>query len=271
MRVSGQPGAFDPFMPTELWFSPGALRVECAVPVLVPEERVEPVLELCLALSSQVRVAFAFGSHYTPIACMTVRLLAGPQGVAAMTVEASLGILWERAAAAEPLFRAVAGGDDPREVVEAFLADDAGESLYARYRAAGDRSRELLDASLAASPGSVRFGPLDDLPIKSKAPAERELVGTRWEWERDGPPTLRGDIEVPSGYTVPEYRGTLMALSRAGQGGCPGPVMIHADGVVECFGCTEPAGAHLGGCTVACKEDLYLGRGHRCERCRELT
>ena len=139
IRVAGPPGTFDPFLATELWFSPGVLRVECAVPVLVPEGRVEPVLELCVRLSSQARVAFAFGPRYTPIACMTVHLLAGPLGAAAATVE-SLGILWERATAAEPLFLAVAAGADPREVVEWHLADDAG-SLYGRYRAAGAESR----------------------------------------------------------------------------------------------------------------------------------
>ena len=276
VRVTGPPGAFDPFLATELWFSPGVLRAECAVPVLVPEARVEPVLELCVRLSSQGRVAFALGPRYTPICCMTVRLLAGPPGVAADTVQASLGLLWERAAAAEALFFAVAAGADPREVVEWHLADDAG-SLYGRYRAAGAESQELFDADIAALPGPQPESRLDDLPLPPAAPADSELVGTRWEWERDAPATWP-DLEVPPGYTLLEYRGTFMALSRSvGVDGigiidaCPGPVVIHADGVVECFGCTEPESVHVGGCTNACHEDLYLGRGHRCERCGELA
>lgn len=49
-------------------------------------------------------------------------------------------------------------------------------------------------------------------------------------------------------------------------------MLIHADGVVECFACSDPAGTHhLGGCTVACQPGMYLGRGHGCERCEQLA
>jgi hypothetical protein len=49
---------------------------------------------------------------------------------------------------------------------------------------------------------------------------------------------------------------------------CAGPLLVHADGVAECYGCAEPlAHLHPAGTSFQCRPDRAFGDGHRCGRC----
>ena len=244
VRIYGPPGTLDPYLLTEIWFGDGMFRVECAVPVLVPEARLDQVLELCLGLNTQGRVAFALGRRGTPIACHTLRLIAGPAGIATGLVSTALRITWEKASAAERLFRAVAAGDDPGSVLGSI----------------GPHNDELFRA----------------LPITPRPRPFAGPQGTQWTGVLDQAQPWPAGVPVPEGHSTAEFRATTVVFPRLSDntgpitGGCAGPLLFHADGVVECYGCEVPAGrAHLRGSTVSCSEGLYLGRGHRCERCRQ--
>jgi hypothetical protein len=51
---------------------------------------------------------------------------------------------------------------------------------------------------------------------------------------------------------------------------CSGPVVVHADGVSECYGCTQPLERfHPGGTSLSCSPGTRFGIGHSCERCRD--
>jgi hypothetical protein len=240
-RIYGPPGVFDPFVLTEVWTGDGIMRVECAVPVLVPEERLEEVLELCLGLNRQGRVAFALGRRGTPIACMTVRLTLGASQHAASLCRNSLKMNWQRCDAAEEHFRAVVEGAEAASVLKAIAEDPS-----------------LSDA----------------LPLMPRPGPAAGAVGAEWQGLLDHAPQLPDDAPVPDEYTESEFRAAAWALqlSLPNKGlfgnACGGPLLVHADAVVECYGCSEPAlTGHLYGCVAFCDDGIHLGRGHRCDRC----
>jgi hypothetical protein len=50
---------------------------------------------------------------------------------------------------------------------------------------------------------------------------------------------------------------------------CSGPVVVHADGVTECYGCAHPLERfHPGGTSLSCSSGTRFGVGYSCERCR---
>jgi hypothetical protein len=242
MRVCGPPGSFDPYLLTEVWADDGFLRAECSVPVVVPRDRLEQVLELCALLNGQGRVGFALGRRGTPIAAVTVALPVSVAEVAQRLCANGFSILWDYAASAEPLFAAVAAGSEPATALE--VATEGGP---------------------AGPAGPAGF------PISWRPPESPK--GTRWDAALDGVPVPKA-VPVPDGYTEAEARGVFAAFSRLkpGEGvvdACGGPLLIHSDGVVECFGCEAPGvNPHLMGSTVSCAPGLYLGSGHLCERCK---
>lgn len=49
---------------------------------------------------------------------------------------------------------------------------------------------------------------------------------------------------------------------------CVGPVIIHEDGAVECYGCTNPLErSHISGTSAQCRPGRTVGHGHMCARC----
>jgi hypothetical protein len=243
IRVAGLPGHFDPFFPTWMWFGDGNMRVECAIPVLVPLDRRVEVLELCLLLNRQARVGFTLDSRDTPLVCASCDLLAHESAVAADRCGQTLQLLWQRATATEKVFRQVAKGAS---------AHEAAAHLFSADQQQRDPRGFLL---------STREG----VP----------LPGSRWNGLLDGIEMPAG-VSAPDGYTAAEMLALFTVFGRLTAGGetgmldaCPGPLLIHADGVVECFGCTDPGQVshHLSGSTVECRDRIYLGPGHRCERC----
>jgi len=241
-RVVGPPGVFNVFLSTELWVGDGMLRAECSVPVLIPRDRIEAVLELCLELSGQGRVGFAVGRRGTPIATTTVLIPDTDQELAQRLCGTALETLWLRASGAEPLLAAVAAGSDPSTV---YSEDIPGPSI---------------------GPG--------EFPAPFHG---RPRQGAAWNDVPRVPDGLAPDTQIPDGRTEAEMRVlaavTPRLIGRTGLvNACPGPLVLHADATIECFGCTEPATfSHVADCILACSPDRYLGAGHRCERCETGT
>lgn len=51
---------------------------------------------------------------------------------------------------------------------------------------------------------------------------------------------------------------------------CAGPIVIHSDGAIECYGCrTPPERFHGNGATRSCTPGRTFGNGHQCDRCRK--
>ena len=49
---------------------------------------------------------------------------------------------------------------------------------------------------------------------------------------------------------------------------CVGPVLLHEDGVAECYACSDPMNRlHPGGHSASCTQGREFGEGHRCTRC----
>lgn len=115
---------------------------------------------------------------------------------------------------------------------------------YARIEA-GLTVAEALDSHL----GCVRF--LESLPVAT--------TGTRFAF---------GGGHLDEAEALARHQELLEAQAEAGLPLCCGPVVFHADGVVECFGCTEPmTRIHGGGLSGSCGPYRELGVGHRCDRC----
>ena len=53
---------------------------------------------------------------------------------------------------------------------------------------------------------------------------------------------------------------------------CVGPVVLHQDGVAECYGCSDPLHRlHPGGTSGDCVPGRAFGDGHRCIRCADAA
>jgi hypothetical protein len=238
IRIFGPPGRFDAFYVTEIWCGGEASRIECGVPMLIPEDRLEQALELCLGLNTQGRVAFGIGRRGTPVACHNVRTV-GNLSHLADAIEGAIGVTLDRASAARNLFSAVVDGVDAATVLGG-VDPDTNRELF-----------ELL--------------PLARFPLSS--------VGTEWEGVLNLAPPLPADEILAEDQTESDWRVAALVRRDAPDtdeisNACAGPVLIHEDGRVECYGCLRPdLVPHLKGSTVLCKEGMHLGDGHRCDRC----
>ena len=239
-RIFGPAGTLGNFNMTEAWFYDGGFLVKCGVPVVIPELRREQALELCVGLNSQGRAGFSIGPRDTPVASVDIRLVVGAQHAAASLCLGALETVWEKAVVSSTLFRAVADGADPAEVLAGINEVDDPELFSAI---------PVKQGSSGTPYGTEWAGVLDDTEITAVL---SEL------------PDFLAEDEVRALATVFPSLVEVDGLAD----GCAGPVLFHADGHVECYGCTNPAAnPHLKGATVTCFEGLYLGDGHRCERC----
>lgn len=239
VRVFGPPGSLDPFLPVDLWFGPGIVELEARVPVVVPSELRAGALELALWLTGEGRFAVIVDPHGRPFLRGCLKLRTTGDEVAQNAVAVTLDLLVERAAVAEESFRSLVQGASVAECVP-------------------------MDADL---PFVHVAAPWSEPPVQPAA------------WDvRPSEPVRVPENTVPDGYTAEEFASTcttFVAMSEddARPGlveACAGPVLIHADGAVECFGCVDPqASRHLKRVTVACAPGLELGNGHRCERCAD--
>jgi hypothetical protein len=63
-------------------------------------------------------------------------------------------------------------------------------------------------------------------------------------------------------------RAQMLSEQRPNAIPCAGPLVSHADGILECYGCTTPQlRSHVDGSTASCRQHRRLGNGHLCSRC----
>jgi hypothetical protein len=177
VRIFGPAGTLNPFLQTEIWFRAGMVRIECAVPLLVPEDRLAEVLELCLGLSTQGRVSFAIGRRGTPIACCSLRLFAALRpNTDADQCRSGFEQVWAQSSASNDFFRAVIDGASAETVLSQLHAE--------------------------ADPERLRAIPIPLGPRLGRAPR-----GTPWVEALDHAPAELP--HVPDGYTELEHRASF--------------------------------------------------------------
>jgi hypothetical protein len=249
-RICGNRGSLDPRLLTDVWFADGVVEIECRLRLLVAEEQQAEALQLALWLTAcDGRVAYLIDAGGTPFLRSCLYLTEDSREIAAEMILGVLETVMERAQFADGLFR--------------------------RHQ----RTADIASAIMQESEAQARLPWTDEArPWSSSTPA-----GTSWTRIDELSPELPAGFEAPGGYTNNEFRAMMTVfkacadanLDPKGKGGlldgCAGPVLIHADGVVECYGCDQPHDVpHLGGTTVSCASGLQLGHGHTCDRCEVL-
>jgi len=75
-------------------------------------------------------------------------------------------------------------------------------------------------------------------------------------------------LRIPQAEALALARVATLSESHSDAEPCAGPLVSHADGVVECYGCTNPLHrVHGRGTTASCGPGRRLGEGHHCKRC----
>ena len=239
-RLVGSPAAIDFWMPTNVTLEEGLVTFDCVLPIPVPVDRLDALLELCMWLSAGGRVAFTI-DRCRPCGRVGVDVALASPDAAAETIIGNLQMLWQRMVAFAPAFHAIADGESPEGALA--VLDEWASHLVSPTPWSGEPNRGTVWPVI-----DVRATPL--------------------------PP----GTPIPDGYTAEEKVATVATLWQLASRGrvagvqdrCPGPVLIHADGTVECYGCTSPGTTlHLTEITVACDEGVRLGDGHVCERCAD--
>jgi hypothetical protein len=240
-RIFGPPDRLDSYRLTEVVMDDESLTISCGVPVLIPPVCRGEALRFCLGLNTQARVGFAIGRRGTPVVTASVRLIGALADAAASLCINAFETVWMYSASAEGLFQSVVAGTDADAMLERIKGDGA------------------LFAAMPINLGSAE-GP----------------KGFEWVGAADEDLPLPPGMEIPEGMSERHLKGVAAALSRVTLGAgpivdaCGGPLLIHDDGVVECFGCTDPAAnIHADGTTVSCRRGMRLGQGHRCEWCAQ--
>jgi hypothetical protein len=237
-RLFGSRGAIDFWLATNVDLQEGWVGFECVLPIPVGADRLDALSELCAWLSAGSRVGFTV-DHARPCGCTGADVRLCSVDVAADQILGALEVLWQRMSGFASAFHGVADGQAPEEAL-ATITEEMSHLV-------GDR------------------------PWLGGGP-----TGTMWPVTAETTPSLPADMGIPDGYTAAEYAATLMTLERLAPServvgvldACAGPVLIHSDGTVECYGCSIPATPHVPGIAVACDWGVRLGDGHVCDRCR---
>jgi hypothetical protein len=106
----------------------GKVGLDCLLPLVMPTDRVDAALDLCLWLSSEGRIRYSL-NRLRPCASVEVTLLATFADRAAGMVGAALDLLWERAVAYEQAFRGVAAGASVEAAVAALEDKSFGDVI----------------------------------------------------------------------------------------------------------------------------------------------
>jgi hypothetical protein len=117
-----------------------------------------------------------------------------------------------------------------------------------------ERDRELETAGETPRHGA-EFD-FDQMPAAAVAPTA-------------GAPRTFGAGEITTEFTALVNVGAMTSHNTdSGLPPCVGPVVIHEDGVTECYGCSDPMlRVHPAGSTWSCGPSREFGIGHRCPRC----
>ena len=128
----------------------------------------------------------------------------------------------------------------------------------------------LLALSHGATPETVLAGTpaAESLPF-SGAPRTRASLIQRPPFATENPAAQPTDLEMTELEEAAFGAYLLLQNTLDGSPVCAGPVLIHADGTIECYACSQPTThLHPGGTSMSCAAGYTFGPGYLCGRCR---
>jgi hypothetical protein len=230
LRLAGGPIDSNALFVTDLMGVAGGIAAETRIPVQLPPARRMDGLLLCSAMTANDGIVSIDPDH-VPVVHTRLSLIE-PQDHAALLI--ANAILRQRQLA--------------RAVTPAFLALAYGRPLSAVAEGCGI-GQQLPFASEPRPPARLDLS-------RTPPPSAEALAQAR-------------QLPVPEAEMMAIARGqTLNENQPHDAQPCAGPLIFHADGVAECYGCTDPLRyIHAGGCTASCRPGRKLGTGHLCQRC----
>jgi hypothetical protein len=231
IRLAGLVPDGPPSLVTDLLVLPGSLNLETRLPLRVgPNDRGRARL-LCTSLTADTGGVFSLDPDQAPV-LYNRHLVFAPAAKAATTIAHDVRAHRALAVHALNLFSDL-NGQATSDVLAHRPDRHGGPGRATRL----DLSR-LPDADPAELARAKELSPITDAEAHALARVHTQL-----------------DARTDHRTTVPTFEQL-----------CAGPLVFHADGVVECYGCDAPTDyIHLS--TVSCQPGRQLGYGETCARC----
>ena len=214
---------------TDLRVYPGAASIDTRLNFLVPAAYRHQAALLCSSINASGITVVSLDPDGAPVVFSRL-FLAAPTEVAAATIVDAIRVHRRHATMISPVFIHAARGE-PAASIAAEMGLPEPIPLTAPVPVA-----PVLDLSQTPE--------LSDWLRSQRRP---NLTGIEWD---------------------ALCRFQRLNLERPDREPCADPLMTHADGTVECYGCPSPeARFHPEGCTVSCWPERRIGIGHLCGRC----
>jgi hypothetical protein len=215
----------------------GNISIETRLALRVPPERRLEALRLCSLLNAGAMVICSLDADAVPIAHYKSLLVEPQAGAVAAIVDAIQAHRDLVTGVISPAFVRIATGHDASSIAEELDLQDY-VPLAHPFQAA------VFPASELPEPDPRRTEAWRELIFESPAGTEEEANGLATLWELN--------FSLPRDAPI-----------------CIGPVIAHADGTLECYGCDTPITTfHPEGTSGSCSSFGYRpGVGHECSRC----
>jgi tetratricopeptide (TPR) repeat protein len=208
----------------------GAASVHTRLPLLIPAEQRFEALLLCSAINASGGAVVSIDPDGVPVV-FSKCLLAGDSELSAATIVDLVCDHRLQAVQVSVAFNEIACGE-PASSVAAAMDLTAPVPFTEPFTAAS-----RLDLSLGPEP------PLE----------------TQKSFDALGPDLTEREMTAL-------VRLKLFGLQQPDASPCAGPLVVHSDGALECYGCTNPESrVHVS--TASCRPRYRLGNGHLCSRC----
>jgi len=117
-----------------------------------------------------------------------------------------------------------------------------------------------------------------DRELERETAGKTPFRGAKFDFDQIPAAAVALTADGPTAFAAGEITAEFMALvncgamtshnADSGLPSCVGPVVIHEDGVTECYGCSDPMlRVHPPGSTWSCGPGREFGIGHLCPRC----
>lgn len=234
MLSGGSVDGYPPIL-TGLIQTPGNATAESELPVLLPIERRALAAEVCAAVNRHLTGGTVSISTIGRPAVTSKRLLSEDEESAVEQYAALVLRNRQIARSMVGLFKGVAEGGDAADILAAASCP-----------------------SPSTTPRRAAQLPLADEPApgaEHQATASANVEGHSWVTPQ----------EVES---LARLNALAVRLNARKLPICPGPLVLHADGVAECYGCDQPMERfHPSAAGGSCVSGRFFGAGHRCARC----
>lgn len=225
---------FPPVM-TSLIQAPGNATAESEIPVLLPVERRALAAQVCAALNRHLSGGAVSISTIGRPAVTSKRNLSVDEDAAIRQYTALVLRNREIARSMMGLFKGVAEGGEAADILAAASCPPPSTT---------PRRAAQLPLADEPAPGA-----------EHQATASANVEGHSWVTPQ----------EVES---LARLNALAVRLNARKLPICPGPLVLHADGVAECYGCDQPMERfHPSAAGGSCVSGRFFGAGHRCARC----